>query len=329
MKTVLLTGANGFLGGHVCRELLRYDYAVRAFVRPGSDLRALAGLPVDVWAGDLRDAANVRRAVYGCNYVIHAGALAQVNPARNKAVVEVNVGGTAAVLAAAVQAGVKRIVYVGTANVFGFGTKEKPGNETSPYMGRRYGLDYMDSKRAASDLVTEAIRQDGLPAIQVHPTFMLGPLDYKITSNALLLALLRGEMAGIPAGGKNYVHVADVAAATVNALTMGRVGESYILGNENLSYREAFTLFANWMNVRPPTLRVPPALANAIGRLSEWKQTITGSPGRLNKAMTAVANDGHYFDVTKSRYELHLPQTPIQLAVEQTLDWFHQHDFPA
>ncbi|MBC7568505.1 MAG: NAD-dependent epimerase/dehydratase family protein [Spirosoma sp.] len=329
MKTVLLTGANGFLGGHVCRELLRYDYAVRAFVRPGSDLRALAGLPVDVWAGDLRDAANVRGAIYGCNYVIHAGALAQVNPARNKAVVEVNVGGTAAVLAAAVQADVKRIVYVGTANVFGFGTKEKPGNETSPYMGRRYGLDYMDSKRAASDLVTEATRQDGLPAIQVHPTFMLGPLDYKITSNALLLALLRGEMAGIPAGGKNYVHVADVAAATVNALTMGRVGESYILGNENLSYREAFTLFANWMNVRPPTLRVPPALANAIGRLSEWKQTITGSPGRLNKAMTAVANDGHYFDVTKARYELHLPQTPIQLAVEQTLDWFHQHDFPA
>lgn len=329
MKTVLLTGANGFLGGHVCRELLRYDYAVRAFVRPGSDLRALAGLPVDVWAGDLRDAANVRGAIYGCNYVIHAGALAQVNPARNKAVVEVNVGGTAAVLAAAVQADVKRIVYVGTANVFGFGTKEKPGNETSPYMGRRYGLDYMDSKRAASDLVTEATRQDGLPAIQVHPTFMLGPLDYKITSNTLLLALLRGEMAGIPAGGKNYVHVADVAAATVNALTMGRVGESYILGNENLSYREAFTLFANWMNVRPPTLRVPPALANAIGRLSEWKQTITGSPGRLNKAMTAVANDGHYFDVTKARYELHLPQTPIQLAVEQTLDWFHQHDFPA
>ncbi len=329
MKTVLLTGANGFLGGHVCRELLRYDYAVRAFVRPGSDLRALAGLPVDVWAGDLRDAANVRGAIYGCNYVIHAGALAQVNPARNKAVVEVNVGGTATVLAAAVQAGVKRIVYVGTANVFGFGTKEKPGNETSPYMGRRYGLDYMDSKRAASDLVTEAIRQDGLPAIQVHPTFMLGPLDYKITSNALLLALLRGEMAGIPAGGKNYVHVADVAAATVNALTMGGVGESYILGNENLSYREAFTLFANWMNVRPPTLRVPPALANAIGRLSEWKQTITGNPGRLNKAMTAVANDGHYFDVTKARYELHLPQTPIQLAVEQTLDWFYQHDFPA
>ena len=329
MKTVLLTGANGFLGGHVCRELLRCDYAVRAFVRPNSDLRALTGLPVDVWTGDLRDAANVRGAVYGCDYVIHAGALAQVNPARNKAVVEVNINGTAAVLAAAVQANVKRIVYVGTANVFGFGTKEKPGNETSPYMGRQYGLDYMDSKRAASDLVTEAVRQDGLPAVQVHPTFMLGPLDYKTTSNALLLALFQGEMAGIPAGGKNYVHVADVATATVNALTMGRIGESYILGNENLSYQEAFTLFANWMNVRPPTLRVPPALANTIGRLSEWKQTLTGKPGRLNKAMTAVANDGHYFDVTKARHELHLPQTPVQLAVEQTLDWFRQHNFPA
>ncbi len=327
MKTVLLTGANGFLGGHLCRELLRHDYAIRAFVRPDSDLRALAGLPVDVWAGDLRDAANVRGAIYGCDYVIHAGALAQVNPARSSAVVDVNVGGTAAVLAAAVQAGVHRIVTVGTANVFGFGTKEKPGNETSPYMGCQYGLDYMDSKRAASDLVTEAVRQDGLPAIQVHPTFMLGPLDYKVTSNALLLALFQGEVGGIPAGGKNYIHVADVATATVNALEMGRIGESYILGNENLSYQEAFTLFANWMDVRPPALRVPPALASVIGQLSEWKQTITGKPGRLNKAMTAVANDGHYFDVTKARHELNLPQTPIQLAVEQTLDWFRQHNF--
>lgn len=329
METVLLTGANGFLGGHICHELLNRNYSVRAFVRPEADLRALAGLSVDVWTGDLRDAANVRGAIYGCDYVIHAGALAQVNPARSRAVVDVNVSGTAAVLAAAVQAGVERLVFVGTANVFGFGTKEKPGNETTPYRGRRYGLDYMDSKRAASDLVSLAVQQDALPAVQVHPTFMIGPMDYKITSNALLLALFRGELAGIPAGGKNYVHVQDVAMATVNALTMGRTGESYILGNENLSYREAFTKFAAWMGVRPPGLTVPPALANVVGRLSEWQQALTGKPGRLNSAMTAVANDGHYFDVTKARHELSLPQTDLHLAVDQTLDWFRQHGFPA
>lgn len=324
MKTVLLTGANGFLGGHLCRQLLGRGYAVRAFVRPDSDQRALDGLPVDIWTGDLRDAHNVRAAIYGCDFVVHAGALAQVNPARSPTLVDVNIGGTAAVLAAAVQADVERLIFVGTANVFGFGSKKHPGDESSPYMGSRYGLDYMDSKRAATDLVLQAVRQDGLPAVLVHPTFMLGPLDYKITSNALLLALYHRRVAGVPLGGKNYVHVDDVATATINALTMGRVGESYILGNQNLSYYEAFSLMAGIMHVRAPILPVPPSLALAIGRLSDWKHRLTKQPTQLNTAMAAVANDGHYFSVTKAVAELNLPQTPVRVAIAEAFDWFRQ-----
>ncbi|MFD2570038.1 NAD-dependent epimerase/dehydratase family protein [Spirosoma soli] len=327
MKTVLLTGANGFLGGHLCRELLRRGYAVRAFVRPGSDRRGLEGLPLDVWTGDLRDMVNVRAAIYGCDHVIHAGALAQVNPARSQAVVDVNVGGTAAVLAAATEAQIERVVFVGTANVFGFGTKKSPGDELYPYMGKRYGLDYMDSKRMATDMVLQAVQQNKLPAVLVHPTFMLGPLDYKITSNRLLLALYQRELVGIPAGGKNYVHVSDVATATINALTMGRIGQSYILGNQNLSYREAFALMAEVMHTRLPPVSIPPMLASMLGRLSDWKTRLTGHPAQLNSSMVAVANDGHYFSVTKAIHELHLPQTPVRAAIEEAFDWFRQHGY--
>lgn len=327
MKTVLLTGANGFLGGHLCRELLRQGYAVRAFVRAGADQRVLSGLPVDIWTGDLRDPANVRAATYGCDYVVHAGARAQVNPARSQETVDTNIGGTAAVLAAAVQAGVERLVFVGSANVFGFGTKKQPGNEQHPYTGNRYKSDYMDSKRAATDLVLRTVRQDGLAAVLVHPTFMIGPLDYKITSNALLLALYRGQIAGVPTGGKSYVHVGDVATATVNALTMGRVGESYILGNENLSYREAFGLMASVMNVSPPMLPVPTLVAAVMGRAGDLKHRLTGRLSALNSSMTAVANDGHYFSVTKALDELHLPQTPIRVAVNEAFGWFRAHGY--
>lgn len=327
MKTVLLTGANGFLGGHLCRELIRRGYTVRAFVRAGADYRVLNGLSVDIWTGDLQDTASVRAATYGCDYVVHAGALARVNPARSQEVVDINVVGTAAVLAAAVQAGVERLVYVGTANVFGFGTKQKPGDELSPYVGSRYGSDYMDSKRAATDLVLRAVREAYLPAVLVHPTFMIGPLDYKITSNALLLALYRRQLMGVPAGGKNYVHVGDVATATVNALTAGRVGESYILGNENMSYREAFGLMASIMNVQPPMLLVPPVVATAIGWLSDLKHKLTGQLTALNSSMTAVANDGHYFNATKALDELHLPQTPVRTAINEAFDWFRQHSY--
>jgi len=327
MKTVLLTGANGFLGGHICRELVQRGYPTRAYVRPGSNQQVLKGLPVDIWEGDLRDLTNVRAATYGCDYVIHAAALAQVNPARSPTVVDTNISGTAAVLAAAVQAHVERLVFIGTANVFGFGPKDHPGDETSPYMGSRYGLDYMDSKRAATNLVIRATRADDLPAVLVHPTFMIGPLDYKITSNALLLALYRRQIAGIPAGGKNYVHVDDVAKATVNALTMGTLGESYILGNENLSYDEFFTLVSDVVTIPKPAFSIPPILATCIGHLGEWQSRFLSRPGLLNSAMAMVANDEHYFNVSKAIHELNLPQTPIRTAVKQTFDWFKQHNY--
>ncbi|MDB5240922.1 MAG: dihydroflavonol 4-reductase [Spirosoma sp.] len=324
MKTVLLTGATGFLGGHICRELLRRNYAVRAFVRDGTDQRALDGLSVDVWTGDLLDPANLRAATYGCDYVVHAAARAQVNPARSQEVVDVNINGTAAVLAAAVQAGVERLVFVGTANIFGFGSEQKPGDELCPYRGSRYGSDYMDSKRVATDLVLRASREDGLPVVLVHPTFMIGPLDYRITSNALLLAVYRHKIAGIPRGGKNFVHIADVATATVNALTMGRLGESYILGNENLSYKEVFGLMASIMDVRPPRLSLPPRAAMAIGLAGDLTSTLTGRLAAVNSSMTAIANDGHYFSVTKALDELNLPQTPVRVAIDEAFGWFRQ-----
>jgi dihydroflavonol-4-reductase len=327
MKTVLLTGANGFLGGHLCRELLARGYGVRAFVRPQGDNRVLNGLPVDIWPGDLREIDNVRAATYGCDYVIHAGALAQVNPARSRTVVDTNIGGTAAVLAAAIQADVERLVFVGTANVFGFGTKNNPGDETFPYMGEPYGLDYMDSKKAATNLVLQAVQNDKVPAVLVHPTFMIGPLDYKITSNALLLALHRRQVAGIPAGGKNYIHVADVAVATVNALTMGTIGESYILGNENLSYDEFFSLVADVAKVKKPAYTIPPLITSLIGRLSEWQGRTLGVRTQLNASMAMVANDNHYFNVSKAVNTLMLPQTPIRIAIQQAFDWFRQQRY--
>lgn len=326
MNTVLLTGANGFLGSHLARKLLADGYAVRAFVRSSGNLESLAGLPLDCWQGDLRDANHVLAATYGCDFVIHAGALAQVNPARSSTIWDVNSSGTDNVLAAARRVGVQRLVYVGTANVFGFGPKEQPGDETQPYMGTRYGLDYMDSKKKATDCVLQAVRH-GLPAILVHPTFMLGPMDTKPTSNKMILALYQGQVPGYPPGGKNCVHAGDVATATVNALRQGTVGESYILGNENLSYEEIFTLIARVIGVKPPQLPIPAFAGNLYARLAEWQADLTGSQAVVNRAMLQTANDGHYFSVAKARAELSLPQTPIRQAVEEAFAWFGQHGY--
>jgi len=325
--TVLVTGANGFLGRHLVAELRQRGHQVRALLRPGTTRPFPADWAVNYHEADLTRPATLAGAADGCAAIIHAAALAQVNPARNPAVWAVNLAGTEAVLQLVRTAGVARLVYVGTANVFGFGSQARPGDETRPYAGQRYGLDYMDSKRAATDLVLRAVAQEQLPAVLVHPTFMLGPQDAKPTSNALLLELYRGRLPGYPAGGKNYVHVHDVAVATVNALTQGRVGESYILGNENLSYRDAFRLMARVLAVPPPRWPLPAALARLYGEICEVKTRLTGRPAQLNAAMAAVANDGHYFSPAKARAELGLPQTPIEQAVAEALAWFKTHHY--
>ena len=323
---VLVTGANGFLGRHLVAELLRRNYQVRALHRPNSPAIGPV-LPIEIYEGDICQPATVAGAADGCGAVIHAAALARVNPARDPAVWAVNYTGTETVLRLAKRAGVARFVYVGTANVFGFGPRPQPGDETRPYAGHRYGLDYMDSKRAATALVHRAVAEEHLPAVLVHPTFMLGPGDAKPTSNALLLELYRGRLPGYPAGGKNYVHVRDVAVATVNALSQGRVGESYILGHENLSYREAFALMAAVMNRPAPRWPVPPALARLYGAASELRAGLTGRPARLNAAMAAVAADGHYFSARKAVAELALPQTPIAQAVAEAFAWFKANHY--
>ncbi|GAA4406949.1 NAD-dependent epimerase/dehydratase family protein [Nibrella viscosa] len=322
MPTVLLTGANGFLGSHLARELLTRGYAVRAFVRPGSNRSTLNRLPLTFAQGDIRQPAEVEAAARQCDYIIHAAALAQVNPARSQLSWDVNLSGTENVLYAAHKARAQRLVYVGTANVFGFGSQAQPGNEETPYKGYPYGLDYIDSKYAASQLVTKTSRQWGLPVVSVHPTFMLGPLDARPTSNAMLLELYRGRVPGYTGGGKNYVHVRDVAVATVNALSQGRTGEHYILGNENLSYQEAFRLMAEVMQVKPPRFQIPDWPALTYGHLCDLIARITGKPALINSAMMKVAIDGHYFSVDKARQELDLPATPIRLAIQEAIDWF-------
>ncbi|GAA4034431.1 NAD-dependent epimerase/dehydratase family protein [Hymenobacter glaciei] len=325
---VLVTGANGFLGRHLVAELRRRGQPVRALLRPGTPAPFdAADTDISYHFADITEAAQVAGAAEGCAAIIHAAARASVNPARDPALWATNVVGTERVLQEAHRAAVGRLVYIGTANVFGFGTKDQPGDETRPYAGRRYGLDYMDSKRAATDLVLRAASQQHLPAVLVHPTFMLGPNDAKPTSNALLLELYRRRLPGYPPGGKNYVHVHDVATATVNALSMGRVGESYLLGNENLSYQEAFTRLARMLDVPPPRWPIPASLAMVYGKLCDVKTRLTGRPAQLNAAMAAVANDGHYFSAQKARTELSLPQTSIDQAAAEAMAWFQANNY--
>ena len=322
---ILVTGADGFLGSNVVRELLSRGHQIRALIHPQSQSTTLEGLPIETYKGDLLKPESVIEAAKGMDAIIHTAANTKTWPPRCKSHSAVNIDGTKNILEAARKNNVKRMVYVGTANTFGSGPKENPGKEDNPYNSAHYKLGYMDSKYQAHQLVLAAIEK-GLPAVIVNPTFMFGPHDSGPSSGAMILAIYKGKTPGYPPGGKNYIYVKDSAIGVCNALTMGRIGESYILGNENLSYKEAFELIARQTGVKPPRISMPKFVVLAYGALSSFVGKVFKIEPSVNYPMARVSCDGHYYSPAKAVRELQLPQTPVATAIDEAFKWFKENN---
>lgn len=324
---VLLTGADGFLGSNIARELLKQGYEVTALLQDGRPDISIRGLNITKVSGDILNTDSLSKAMAGCDYVIHAAAYTGVWPSRDAIHEKINFQGTQNVIQTAVAAGVKRIVYVSTANSFGFGTQANPGNETKPYASATYGLDYMDTKYKTQEWVLEQVKTKNFPVIIVNPTFMLGPYDNKPSSGAMIVALKKGQLPGYSMGGKNYVYVKDVAKAVVNAISMGRMGECYILGNQNLSYKEAFSLIADAIGAKKPKIGIPKAITKVYGLIGELISKLTGKPPVVSYPMARIACDGHYFSAEKAVKELQLPQTDLKIAIQEADQWFLENGY--
>ncbi|MEK6780126.1 MAG: NAD-dependent epimerase/dehydratase family protein [Bacteroidota bacterium] len=326
MKKILVTGADGLLGSNLVRELLNRGYQVRAFIQPDRKVKTLEGLAIEKFEGDILCKYCVREAIQGCHFLIHTAANTSVWPSRDEAVRKINVQGTQNIAECALEAKVERMVYVGTANSFGFGTKENPGCEENSYKAYKYEMDYLDSKFEAHQVVLETVKK-GLNAIIVNPTFMIGPFDSKPGSGSMIIALLKRKIKGFANGGRNYIYVKDVATAIANALIMGRIGQGYILGNANLSYQEAFTLIGKTVGVRPPQVRIPGWAVLLFGYLQSLKARITGRPPIISFPLAKIALDDHYFTPKKAIEELKLPQTPLHVAIQESFEWFKENKY--
>lgn len=326
MKKVFVTGADGLLGSNLVRELLNRGYAVRAFLQAGRKVNTLEGLNVERYEGDLLNKESIHKGMEGCDYVIHAAASTSIWPTRNELVRKINIEGTRYVAESAITYGVQRMVYVGTANSYGFGTKEEPGHEQNPYCAHKYQLDYMDSKYEAHQLLLWYVQQ-GLNAIVVNPTFMIGAYDSGPSSGAMIVAICKRRVKGYTSGGRNYIYVKDAVAAIVNGLTMGRKGEGYILGNSNLNYREIFEKIASVAGVKPPRVPVPNWLVLVAGQLASVKAMYSNKAPMLSHNMAKIAVDTHYFTAQKAIEELKLPQTPVEEGIKEAVEWFRKNNY--
>lgn len=324
---ILVTGADGLLGSNLVRELLSRGHAIRAFVQPGRQQKTLEGLPIEKSAGNLLNPDEVIKAAEGCEAIIHCAASTAVWPIRSEIINKVNIDGTKNIIEAVYKNNIQRLIYVGTANSFGFGSKSQPGVEGNPYKSATYGLDYMDSKYKAMQVVLEEVKTNKLPAVIVNPTFMFGPYDSTPSSGAMIVALYKGKVPGYTKGGRNYLRAKDAAVAIANALTKGSVGECYILGNENLSYREIFTKISNTIGVKPPSLAIPSVFAKLYGRIGSIIGNVTGNAPAISYPLARISADEHYYNPAKARTELGLPQTPVETGIRESFEWLKENGY--
>ena len=327
MKKVFVTGPDGLLGSNLLRSLLKRGYKVKAMVQPGNQSPTLEGLDIEKVEIDLLDIDSLIAAVEGCDYLIHVAAITSVWPSKGDIYERINVTGTEHVIAAALKHKIERMIYVGSASSFGFGPQDQPGTEESPFKSAKYGLEYITSKRKAQIRVLEAVEKQGLPALVVNPTFMIGPYDSKPSSGAMIVAAAKGKVPGYTSGGKNWVAVKDVAEGICQALEKGRVGQCYIMGHQNLSYKEALSIISTVVGRKPPKLPVPNFLVKMGGFFGSTIAMITRKPPALSYPMAWISCDGHYFSPAKAVKELQMPQTPLEEAVKEAYDWFCENGY--
>jgi dihydroflavonol-4-reductase len=324
-----VTGATGFIGASLVRELLKDGATVRALARPGADRRNLAGLPVEVWEGDLLDRQSLELGLAGCNVLFHAAAdyrLWTLDPA---AMYEVNVGGTRAILEAALRQGVDRVVYTSSVGTLGNPGDGTPGTEETPVSLADMVGHYKKSKFLA-EREAEGFLARGLPLVIVNPSTPVGPLDVKPTpTGKIIVDFLNRKMPAYLDTGLNIIDVADCARGHILALHNGRIGEKYILGNENLMLGQIFQLLEQVAGLPAPRVRLPffPILLAAY--LNEAIARVTRREPLIPLTGVQMARKIMFFDSSKAVRELGLPQRQAGEALERAVAWFRAEGYAA
>jgi len=315
---VLVTGADGMLGSYTVHELLERGYAVRALVQPGSESPTLDDLPVERFPGDLLDAEAMRKAVAGCRRVIHSAAVTDLRGNADR-IWKINLDGTRHVMDAAEAAGVERVVFVGSASSFQFGTRENPPEECGEFPPEYRGVAYMESKRQAALMVRERVRRGRLNAVVAAPTFLVGGYNFRPGSSALVRGFMLGKLRVASPGGRNFAYAGDVAHGLVNALEQGRAGEFFFLGGENLTYAEFLGKIARVAGRPEPWFTLPEVAVRAVGLGASCFETLTGKQVELNNLIARMSVLSAYYSSAKAIRELDLPQTPIETAIDESI----------
>ena len=274
----LLTGATGFVGSAVLRQLLFAGYDVRVLARPKSDRRNLEGLECEIAEGDLNEPESLRAAVRGCENLFHVAADYRLWTPDPTELYRTNGAATVDLFRAAADAGVTRMLYTSSVATLGINPDGIPSDETTPVSVDNMVGHYKRSKFLGEEAVSALVRDDGLPIVIVNPSTPIGPRDAKPTpTGRMIVEAAAGRMPAYVDTGLNVVHVEDVAVGHLLAFEKGRIGARYILGGEDLSLRDILIKIAAIVGRKPPRISLPRGPLFPLAYATEWLAKLRNS----------------------------------------------------
>jgi len=329
---IFVTGATGFLGSHVARQLLARGADLRLLVRPTSRLDNIADLAVERVTGDLRDVDSLRKGMAGCEFVFHVAADYRLWAPQRQELYHSNVDGTRNILQAARDSGVRRVIYTSSVATMGFGSNgHNPGHltdEQSPVALTGMIGDYKRSKFMAEQLVIEAGR-GGQDVVMVNPTTPVGERDIKPTpSGQIIVDFLRRKFPAYVDTGLNLVDVIDCAEGHLLAMEKARPGERYILGGENLTLKQILDRLSAITGLASPTVKVPYAVALAAG---VWGSAVVGGifkrEPRATTEAVRMSRKKMFITSAKAERELGWVSRPVDEALRRAVEWFKANGY--
>jgi nucleoside-diphosphate-sugar epimerase len=326
--TTLVTGATGHIGNNLVRALLARQERVRVLCRPDSSPKPLAGLDVERVLGDLRDAPSLARAVAGVERVYHVAAMISIRSGDREALWDANVAGTARLLAAARQAGVKRVVHTSSFGAMGH-NPNGPSTEQHALDPKEPATDYERSK-AASEVEVKREIERGLDACIVNPCATVGPFDFRPSLvGRTFVDFAQGKLKAYLPGAFDWVPMRDVVSGHLLAMDKGGLGERYLLSGEVATLDQIFDWLAEDTGRPRPRLRIPAGLMLAVSLPKDFIEArfFPDKYPRFNQHSIRLLTSGKYGSNHKACRELGLSPTPVRQAFRDSVSWFRDNGY--
>ncbi|MCG8697291.1 MAG: NAD-dependent epimerase/dehydratase family protein [Bacteroidales bacterium] len=317
---IFITGITGFLGEYICREGHAKGYQLFGLVRNPGVKSTDFSFPITIIHGSLDDKDFLIHAMKNMDIVIHCAANTQMGAFKNKLQFTSNVTATNNLIKASLSNNIKRFIYVSTINTIHPNTANPTNNREQTLSYSKKYLNYVNTKILAETAIKNAVKSNGLNAIILNPSFIIGPYIKKTSSAKMFYSILSRYIQFYPSGSKNLVDVRDIATACINAINKGQPGENYILTNHNLSFKDLVLCISKYGNRKMLLIKTPSLALSIFGYLGSVFELVTSKPGYINHKTTRILQENNFYSNQKAISELNFSTRAIEISIQDSVN---------